>query len=64
MNDERRRHLQEDELELERLRAMVSPEYWPRIYAMLQRIREELKRVEDSIRDESPKSDEDRDRVA
>lgn len=57
MNDERLRHLQQDELELERLREMVSPEYWPRIYAMLQRIREELKQVENSIGDQTSNPD-------
>ncbi len=34
------------ERELERLRALVGPEHWPRIYAMLQRVREEIREAE------------------
>ncbi len=38
--------LQSEEMDLERLRLLVRPEHWPRIYAMLKRIREEIKREE------------------
>ncbi len=38
--------LQQQEQELERLRLLVSPEHWPRIYAMLRRVREEIRREE------------------
>lgn len=38
--------LRREEQELERLRWLLSPEYWPRIYAVLARVREELKQAE------------------
>ncbi len=38
--------LEREEQDLERLRSMVAPEYWPRIYAMLRRVREALKEAE------------------
>ncbi len=45
--------LRSQEKDLEQLRKLVRPEYWPRIYAMLRRIREEIKREEadDGTRD-------------
>ncbi len=46
---ERLELLQEEEQELERLRMLVRPEYWPRIYAMLKRIREEIREEEASL---------------
>ncbi|MDT8066761.1 MAG: hypothetical protein ROO76_01210 [Terriglobia bacterium] len=41
--------LEQQEQELERLRAMLAPEYWPRIYAMLDRIRKEIRDAEQSL---------------
>ena len=38
--------LKKEEESLERMRAIVSPEYWPRVYAMLQKIRDRIKVVE------------------
>ncbi len=46
---ERLELLQEEEQELERLRMLVRPEYWLRIYAMLKRIREEIREEEASL---------------
>ena len=48
MNDQELRALKLEEEQLERLRLLVEPEYWPRIYAMLKRIRDEIKKEEDS----------------
>lgn len=41
--------LKKDEESLERMRAIVSPEYWPRVYAMLQKIRDRIRVVEKII---------------
>jgi hypothetical protein len=41
--------LEQEERELERLRAILSPDYWPRIYAMLDRVRKEIRDVEESL---------------
>lgn len=38
--------LRREEQELERLRWLLSPEYWPRVYSMLARVREEIKEAE------------------
>ncbi len=38
--------LEQEERELDRLRAILSPDYWPRIYAMLDRVRKEIRDVE------------------
>lgn len=48
MNDQELRALRLEEEQLERLRLLVEPEYWPRIYAMLKRVRDEIKKEEDS----------------
>ncbi len=42
--------LQAEELELEQLRMVVDPGLWPRIYAMLKRVREEMRKAEDPQR--------------
>lgn len=41
--------LQEQEQELERLRALLRPQYWPRIYELLKRVREQLRDLEGSL---------------
>lgn len=38
--------LQQEERELDRLRAILAPDYWPRIYVMLDRVRKEIRDVE------------------
>ncbi len=38
--------LMEQEQELEHLRALLKPEHWPRIYSMLDRIRQEIRAAE------------------
>ncbi len=38
--------LRREEQELERLRWLLSPEYWPRIYSVLARVRNEMKQAE------------------
>ncbi len=38
--------LEQEERELEKLRAILTPDYWPRVYAMLDRIRKEIRDVE------------------
>lgn len=38
--------LEQEERELEKLRAILTPDYWPRVYAMLYRIRKEIRDVE------------------
>lgn len=38
--------LREQEQELEHLRALLKPEHWPRIYSMLDRIRQEIRAAE------------------
>ncbi len=48
MEDQELRALRLEEEQLERLRLLVEPEYWPRIYAMLKRVRDEIKKEEDS----------------
>jgi hypothetical protein len=50
LKDQELRALKLEEEQLERLRLLVEPEYWPRIYAMLKRIREEIRKEEDSQR--------------
>ena len=47
--------LKEQEQELEHLRALLRPEHWPRIYELLRRVREEIRRLETS----DPSSDRD-----
>jgi hypothetical protein len=34
---------------LEHLRWLISPEHWPRIYSVLQQVREEMKRAEQEV---------------
>jgi hypothetical protein len=41
--------LEEEERELERLRAILAPDYWPRIYAMLDRVRKEMRDAEEFL---------------
>ncbi|HEU5399707.1 MAG TPA: hypothetical protein VFU86_00035 [Terriglobales bacterium] len=38
--------LQQEERELDSLRAILAPDYWPRVYTMLDRIRKEIRDVE------------------
>ena len=42
--------LEQEEQELERLRAILAPDYWPRVYAMLDRVRREIRDVEKYLR--------------
>lgn len=44
--EDRLEALLREEQELERLRWLLSAEYWPRIYSMLARVREEMKQAE------------------
>ncbi len=44
--------LRREEQELERLRSLLSPEHWPRIYSLLARVRQEIKEAE---KKDSPK---------
>lgn len=48
MDTQELKALRLEEEQLERLRLLVEPEYWPRIYAMLKRVRDEIKREEHS----------------
>jgi len=48
VTDQELRALRLEEEQLERLRMLVEPEYWPRIYAMLKRVRDEIKKKEES----------------
>ena len=41
--------LHREELELERLRWLISSEHWPRIYSVLARVREEIKEAEQHL---------------
>lgn len=41
--------LEQEEREVERLRAILSPDYWPRLYAILDRIRREMRDTEESL---------------
>jgi hypothetical protein len=38
--------LKKEENTLEKMRTMVAPEHWPRIYTMLRRIRERMQKLE------------------
>ncbi len=49
MYDEKLEALRREEEELERLRWLISPEHWPRVYAVLARVREEIRQVEQQI---------------
>jgi hypothetical protein len=40
--------LKREENMLEKMRAMVAPEHWPRIYTMLRRIRERMQKLENA----------------
>ena len=53
VNDQELRALKEQEEQLEQLRLLVEPEYWPRIYAMLKRVRDEIRKNEDSSKDQA-----------
>lgn len=44
--DDELESLKKEEQTLEKMRAMVSPEHWPRIYVMLGRIRERIQKIE------------------
>jgi len=46
--DEQMTALQEQVQELEHPRALLRPEHWPRIYELLRRVREEIRRLETS----------------
>ncbi len=41
--------LERQDQELETMRAILAPDYWPRIYAMLDRIRKEIRDAEESL---------------
>jgi len=41
--------LRQDQQDLEHLRWLISPEHWPRIYSVLQQVREEMKRAEQEV---------------
>lgn len=45
--------LKQEEQTLEKMRALVAPGHWPRIYAMLKRIRERMRQLEKSDQDPS-----------
>jgi hypothetical protein len=45
------------EQELEQLRALLSPEHWPRIYELLKRVREKIRELELSKSTEPPERD-------
>jgi hypothetical protein len=45
--------LRKEEQALEKMRSMVAPEHWPRIYAMLKRIRERMRLIEKANADSS-----------
>lgn len=45
-SDEELESLKKEENTLEKLRTMVAPEHWPRIYTMLRRIRERMQKLE------------------
>ncbi len=51
MDDEKLEALRREEEELERLRWLLSPEHWPRIYTVLARVRQEMRQAE---KDDSP----------
>lgn len=53
MNDQELKALRLEEEQLERLRLLVEPDYWPRIYAMLKRVREEIKKGEEATKGEA-----------
>ena len=52
--DEELESLRKEENTLEKMRTIVAPEHWPRIYTMLRRIRERMQKLEKS---ESSKQD-------
>ena len=45
-SDEELESLKKEENTLEKMRTMVGPEHWPRIYTMLRRIRERMQKLE------------------
>jgi hypothetical protein len=47
-SDEELESLKKEENTLEKMRTMVAPEHWPRIYIMLRRIRERMQKLEKS----------------
>jgi phage shock protein A len=49
--------LLEQEQELEELRALLRPQYWPRLYEMLKRVREQIRELESSISSNPSDSD-------
>ncbi len=49
MNIEKLEALRREDEDLERLRWLLSPEHWPRVYAVLARVREEIRQVEQQI---------------
>ncbi len=48
-NIEKLEALRREEEDLERLRWLLSPAHWPRVYAVLARVREEIRQVERQI---------------
>jgi hypothetical protein len=56
VDDRDLRALREQEEQLEKLRLLVEPEYWPRIYAMLKRVRDEIRKEEDSGNEKTGKA--------
>ena len=46
--------LEAQERELEQLRALLSPEQWPRIYELLRRVRAKIRESESSKSNEPP----------
>ena len=46
--------LEAQERELEQLRALLSPEQWPRIYELLRGVREKIRESESSKSNEPP----------
>jgi hypothetical protein len=53
VNDQELIALRLEEEQLERLRLLVEPEYWPRIYAMLKRVRDDIKKGEEASKGEA-----------
>jgi hypothetical protein len=45
-SEEELESLRKEENTLEKMRTMVAPEHWPRIYTMLRRIRERMQKLE------------------
>jgi hypothetical protein len=48
--------LKKEEEMLEKMRTMVSPDHWPRLYVMLARVRERIRKIESSGKDNTNKT--------